>query len=200
MATIPRADPSRAVANGVPPGFAAPPPERMGRRERLGFGVAILTFGLLLLTQFLALWPAMIAGTSATAADQSITLLFGAIHLTVAPSVAVLAGVMLAAMVGAIAYEASKFSTYALRGELTQRAEWWYVLRPLQAAALAAIVFFALQGGLIGAGNSATLNAYGLAAIGGLVGLFTLPAMNALGRAFEAFFGKPDASKVEPRG
>ncbi len=166
--------------------------------EKAGFGVGILVFGLLLLTQFLAVWPAMIGGAEQNAVDQQITVLFGVTHVVVAPAVAVLAGVMLAGMLGALAYMVRQFTLYALRDELTKRAEWWYLLLPIQAAALAAIVYFALQGGLIGAGQTTALNPYGLAAIAGLVGLFARHAMQTLSKVFTAFFDSPDDKNIAP--
>jgi hypothetical protein len=177
---------------------ATPRLERMHGLEKAGFGLGILIFGLVLLTQFLAVWPAMIAGAEAGAGDQRITVLLGVTHVVVAPSVAVLAGVMLAGMLGALAYMVRQFTLYALRDELTKRAEWWYVLLPIQAAALATIVYFALQGGLIGAGQTTALNPYGLAAIAGLVGLFARHAMQTLSKVFTALFDSPEDKNVAP--
>jgi hypothetical protein len=170
----------------------------MGRRERLGFGIGILVFGLILLSQFLAVWPAMIGAAAESAGPQRITVLFGVVYVVVSPDVAILAGVMLAGMIGALAYMVRQFSLYTLRGELTKRAEWWYLLLPLQSAALATIVYFTLQGGLIGAGETTALNPYGLAAIAGLVGLFARHAMQTLSKVFTAFFDSPDDKDVTP--
>ena len=177
---------------------ATPKPELMLPRERFAFGLGILVFGLLLLGQFLAVWPAMIASAAADAQDQRITVLFGVAHPEVAPAVAILAGVMLAGMLGALAYMVRQFTLYGLRGELTKRAEWWYLLLPLQSAALAAIVYFTLQGGLIGAGQTTVLNPYGLAAISGLVGLFARHAIQTLSKVFTAFFDAPADKNVSP--
>lgn len=177
---------------------ATPQFESMKPRERTAFGVGILAFGLLVLSQFLAVWPAMVDATAEGAADQRLTLLFGWAHVTVAAEVAVLLGVMLAGVLGALAYMTRQFISYALRGELTKRAEWWYVLLPVQAAALSAIVYFTLQGGLLGGEQTIGLNPYGLAAIAALVGLFARHAMNMLSRVFTQIFGEPDDKKVLP--
>jgi hypothetical protein len=189
------AEPPDVVA--VRDGYVKPSEEPMGRGDRLAIGIGILVFGLLILTQFLAVFSPMIHATD-TGADQSLTLLFGAIHVSVTAEVAVLIGVMLAAMLGSVAYEVRQFTQYALRGELTKRAEWWYVLMPLQGAAVAAIVYLVLQGGLLGGNTTEGLNPYGIAAIAGLVGLFSRHAMQKLSEVFEKIFGTPDDKKVLP--
>lgn len=179
---------------------ARPPAEPMGERERAVFGFGLLLFGVVVLTQFLSVWSAVTDATAEGAGDQRLTLLFGLVHVTVAAQVAVLAGVMLAGVLGALAYMTRKFIDHAMKGDLTKRAEWWYVLLPVQAAALAAVVYFVLQGGLLGGDQTAALNPYGLAAIAALVGLFARHAMSKLARVFDEIFGKPEDTKVEPLG
>lgn len=170
--------------------------EPMGGRERTSFGIGILLYGLLILSQFLAVWPAVIAATAVRPSPQRISLLFGFAHVTLAPAVVVLLGVMLAGMLGALAYMTRAFMSHARKADLTKRAEWWYVLLPVQAAALAAIVYFTLQGGLLGVDQTSALNPYGVMALAALVGLFARHAMSMLSRVFEQVFGEPDDKKV----
>jgi len=178
---------------------AHPRGEPMGTHERAMFGFGLLLFGLVVLAQFLALWPAVLGATADGAVDQRLPLLFGLAHVTVVPQVAVLAGVMLAGVLGALAYMTRKFIEHSMKGDLTKRAEWWYILLPVQAAALSAVVYFVLQGGLLGGDQTTALNPYGIAAIAALVGLFARHAMNKLARVFDEIFGKPEDTNVEPR-
>jgi hypothetical protein len=74
----------------------------------------------------------------------------------------------------------------------------WYLLLPIQGAALATIVYLLLQAGLFG-GDPEALNAYGVAGIAGLIGLFARHAMQLLSKVLEKVFGTPEDKNVVPQ-
>lgn len=86
----------------------------------------------------------------------------------------------------------------------------WYVARPIMGMLLGLIFFFLLKGGLLATLPSisqANLNDTALAGIGGLVGLFSKPAIEKLRELFNVLFatketpGKPNPnSQGKPNG
>jgi hypothetical protein len=177
---------------------ARPPRSPMNRKQEHAVGGGLFLAGLFVLSQFLAVWAPMVHATE-TGADQRITLLFGTVHFTAAAEVAIVLGVMLAAMLGSLAYEVRGFTTHALQGDLTERAMPWYLLLPIQGAALATIVYLLLQAGLFGT-DPQSLNAYGVAGIAGLVGLFARHALQLLSTVLNKVFGEPSDKNVIPHG
>ena len=161
--------------------------------QRPAIGWGIIAFGALLFAQLLALWPAVIAATTAGGTTPETTVLFGLAHITFNPEVALL---LMVASVGALASLVElmrAFSKYAGRDELSRRWTWWYLLRPVQGAALAVVVYFALRGGLLEGINGAQqqLNPFGVAAFAAFVGLFTRHAVEKLRKVFDVLFYPP---------
>ena len=67
----------------------------------------------------------------------------------------------------------------------------WYVGRPVMGLLLGLLFFLVLRGGMLGVLpnlKAAELNPYGLAAVGGLVGLFTKHAVEKLQEVFDVLF------------
>jgi hypothetical protein len=108
-----------------------------------------------------------------------------------------IAMVMLVGALGALVGGCRRFIYFSARDELTRRDEWSYLMRPLQGAALALIVYFTLRGGYLGQDQKAPVNPYGVAALSALVGLFTRHAVNKLTDVFDTLFGQPKED-VEP--
>ena len=119
-------------------------------------------------------------------------MLFGFERVTkLHPDVALIEMVMIAGALGALVGGCRRFLYFATRDELTRRDEWSYLMRPLQGAALALIVYFTLRGGYLGQDQTAPVNPYGIAALSALVGLFTRHAVSKLTDVFDTLFGKP---------
>ena len=162
--------------------------------QRPAIGWGMMGFGALLFTQLLALWPAVIAATGTGDTTPGTTLLFGLEHITFHPEVALLLMVALVGSLASLVELIRGFVKYAGRDELSTRWAWWYLLRPVQGATLAVVVYFALRGGLLEGVNGsaeAALNPFGLAAFAGLVGLFTRHAVAKLSKVFDALFDPP---------
>lgn len=198
-----------ASAAEVPPAPPVPQPtvdkRPMGGSQRNTIGGGLLTITLLLMTQLLAIWPAVMAATAVSPKKpQAINtpLLFGLADITFEPQVALIAMVLMVGALGAIVGGSRRFLYFATRDELTKRDEWSYLIRPMQGAALAVIVYFTLRGGYLGQDQNAPVNPYGIAALSALVGLFTRHAVSKLTDVFDTVFGEPkeEAAPVKVRG
>jgi len=201
-----------AADAAVAPAAAAPVVDKhpMGARERGVVGSSLVIATLLLRTQLLSIWPAVIEAVTRTLDDNgnvekptmpNTVLLFGFAVTKLHPDVALIEMVMIAGALGALVGGCRRFLYFSTRDELTRRDEWSYLMRPLQGAALALIVYFTLRGGYLGQDQSAPVNPYGIAALSALVGLFTRHAVSKLTDVFDTLFGKPkeDVAPVHVR-
>ena len=182
----------------------------MGARQRGAVGSSLVIATLLLMTQLLAIWPAVIAAVTRTFDDNGnvedpkmpqTAVLFGLAVTKLHPDVTLIEMVMMAGALGALVGGCRRFLYFSRRDELTRRDEWSYLIRPLQGAALALIVYFTLRGGYLGQDQSAPVNPYGIAALSALVGMFTRHAVSKLTDVFDTLFGKPkeDVAPVDVR-
>ena len=155
-------------------------------------GLTLAAATLVVLTQLVAIWPAVLAATT-FARDSppralGTPMLFGLRSMAFEPGVVVIVLVMLAGALGALV----GVMLMLTREEPADPVGWSYLVRPLQGAGLAVVVYFALRGGFLGnADNTAPIQPEGVAAMSALVGLFTRQAMNKLNEVSEGLFGKP---------
>lgn len=93
---------------------------------------------------------------------------------------------------------ATSFATYVGNKSLVDSWYWWYVLRPFIGMALALVFYFAIRGGLLlvaGVADTKSLNPYGIAAISGLVGMFSKQATDKLSDVFTTLFKTDQGDK-----
>jgi hypothetical protein len=178
--------------DGAPPSESTrvhrPRPQLMSPTQIAVMGWAMVVVPLLLLSQLVAIWPSAVSATKGTA-QPTTTWLFGVAHMGLDPDAALLLLVALVGATASLGEETFRFVTHAGRGDLSRRWTWFYALRPIQGAVLAVVVYFALRGGLLGTDSSTPLNPYGLAAIAGLVGLFTRQAFQKMEKVFNTLWG-----------
>jgi len=197
------------VGNGGPPdvpaGTVAPAEQQpeveerpMSPRQRGLIGTSLVLATLLLMLHLIAIWPAVVDATLDPPKMAKTPVLFGLADVTFSPDVALIAMVLIVGGLGAFLGASRRFLTYATRDELTKRDEWSYLLRPLQGAVLALIVYFTLRGGYLGQDGSAPINPYGVATLAGLVGLFTRHAVEKLTAIFDTMFGRPQEDAHPP--
>jgi hypothetical protein len=97
--------------------------------------------------------------------------------------------VVITSALGSYIHTVTSFTLYAGNQSLFQRWVAWYVLRPAISAALALIFYFALRAGLFaGASADQTVNPFGVAAISGMVGMFSKQATEKLSKIFDTIF------------
>ena len=197
-----------SAAGQLPHASPSPPPpivdkQPMGGAQRGFIGSALVGVTALLMLQLLAIWPAVMAATPVDPdTDPSAVgtpVLFGLTQIKLEPQVVLILMVLMAGALGALVGGSRRFLYFATRDELTKRDEWSYIIRPMQGAALALIVYFTLRGGYLGQDPDAKVNPYGVAALSALVGLFTRHAVSKLTDVFDTLFGKPkeDVAPVE---
>ncbi len=193
-----RAHPAVAMvpALDVPPA-AEVEEQPMGTTQRSLIGGLLMLATVVLMSQLVAVWPAVAAVTTPTLGDQAplaipaTPLLFGLVTTTFTTDVVLMSMVLIVGALGALVGVTRRFLYFAGRDQLTKRDEWSYLMRPVQGAMLALIVYFTLRGGYLGQDQSAPVNPYGVAALSALVGLFTRHAVSKLTDVFDTLFGKP---------
>lgn len=97
--------------------------------------------------------------------------------------------VMIAGGLGSFVHTATSFSDYVGNEKLTVNWIWWYVLRPFIGMVLAVIFYLVIRGGFLSAGTDAKeINPFGVAALAGLVGMFSKQATDKLNEVFTTIF------------
>lgn len=97
--------------------------------------------------------------------------------------------VVIAAAIGSSIAVATSFTTYLGNQRLYTRWVWWYVLRLPIGIALSVLFYLAVRGGFFSSTSTETdVNPYGMAALGGLVGMFSKQASDKLQDVFEQLF------------
>jgi hypothetical protein len=97
--------------------------------------------------------------------------------------------VVITSALGSYIHTVTSFALYTGNRRLDPNWLAWYLLRPAISAALALIFYFALRAGLFsGATADQTINPFGIAAISGMVGMFSKQATEKLGKIFDTIF------------
>jgi hypothetical protein len=134
----------------------------------------------MLLYLLAALWPA--AGFSG-----AITLFH--FSWNVSADVRLICLVVVASALGSFIHTATSFAAYAGNRDLHPNWLGWYILRPAIGAALALIFYFAVRGGVFaGSAPEENINPFGIAALSGMVGMFSKQATEKLRKVFDTIF------------
>jgi hypothetical protein len=156
---------------------------------------ALITTAILLLYALIAFWPDPEASTATVR-----HLFLGAI-LVLSPDQEVFIVVLSAGALGGVVHSLRSLYWYVGNRNLVRSWLLFYAAIPLIGAALALFFYLALRGGLLsGQASVSDVNAYGFAALGGLVGLFSSQAIKKLKQVFTTFFAQADEGRdhVEP--
>ena len=111
--------------------------------------------------------------------------------------------VIIAGMLGAFVHGATSLADYLGNNSFNKTWTWFYLLRPAIGMALALVFYFVIRGGfLTTSGGAKDINPYGIAALAGLVGMFSKQATDKLGEVFGTLFrsaeGEGDAKRKDP--
>jgi hypothetical protein len=191
-AANPPADPATAAARPAADALLIP------RWGIAALGVFLLGCGAVNLYALVTLWPAV---TVAADAGPIRIAPFG--HaLTPAPETALLLLVVVSSALGSFVHAATSFTDYVGNRKLAASWAWWYVLRAFIGCALALLFYFSIRGGFLGANTPPQeINPYGIAAVSGLVGLFSKQATDKLREVFDTIFrtapGKGDDARSD---
>ncbi len=92
-------------------------------------------------------------------------------------------------LLGSLIYCITSFTSYIGNNRFITRWTLWYLLRPIIGIPLAIILYLALRGGVLNWGSDVNaINEYGIAAICGLVGMFSRQTIDKLREVFENLF------------
>ncbi len=101
---------------------------------------------------------------------------------------------LLSGALGSFVHAATSFGTYLGNRQLIRSWAGWYALRPFIGMALALIFYFLIRAGFISpSANETAISAYGVAAVGGLAGMFSKQATDKLQEVFKQLFKPPEA-------
>lgn len=134
-----------------------------------------------------------------TAAEEilpTVTLFRGWLVLTHSVEVRLLLIALLAGALGSYIHAATSFADYVGNRKLSGNWIWWYLLRPFIGMSLALIFYFVVRGGFISPSAGGTdMNPFGIAAMAGLVGMFSKNAIDKLNEVFTSLFGSKGDDK-----
>lgn len=162
-------------------------------------GLFLLALGFSLLYGLVSIWPAVEAATAATPGPKTLSI-FG-ISFTTSPDTALILLVVLASSLGSYVHAATSFTDFVGNRRLASSWAWWYVLRVSIGGTLALLFYFAVRGGFFGVDTTSDkVNPYGVAALAGLVGLFSKQATDKLREIFDTLFRVGPGYGDEARG
>ena len=110
---------------------------------------------------------------------------------------------MVVGMLGAFVHGATSLADYIGNNNFNKSWTWFYLLRPAIGMALALVFYFVIRGGFLSTtGGAKDINPYGIAALAGLVGMFSKQATDKLGEVFGTLFrsapGEGDDKRRDP--
>lgn len=111
--------------------------------------------------------------------------------------------VIVAGILGAFVHGATSLADYLGNNRFNRSWTWFYLLRPAIGMALALVFYFVIRGGFLSTtGGGEDINPYGIAALAGLVGMFSKQATDKLSEVFGTLFraapGEGDAKRKDP--
>lgn len=157
-------------------------------------GGLFLLVGALLVYLVVAVWPAVRGAAAQAVTDgqpppRTAVTIVGPVELTLDPDAALVVLVVITSALGSYVHAATSFTTYVGNRTLVASWMWWYALRIFIGVALAVIFYTAVRGGLLAAqAHASDVNPYGIAALAGLVGMFSKQATDKLKELFDTLF------------
>ncbi len=108
--------------------------------------------------------------------------------------------VIVAGILGSFIHGATSLADYIGNDAFNRRWTWFYLLRPVIGMALALVFYFVIRGGFLTTNVGATdINPYGIAALAGLVGMFSKQATDKLSEVFSTLFKSGSGEGDEKR-
>ncbi|MGE5860620.1 MAG: hypothetical protein ACM34J_08695 [Ignavibacteria bacterium] len=150
-------------------------------------GIFHLFIILLFVFMLVVIWPVYKEANGKLILEDTVSF-FGWV-LTIGSEIRFLLIVIVAAVLGSFIHAATSFTSYVGNKSLVMSWAWWYYMRPFIGIALSLIFYFVIRGGLLSAGTDAEeISVYGIAAVAGLVGMFSKQATDKLQEVFVTLF------------
>lgn len=170
-------------------------------KKKTVLGIFLILAAVLMLFAIVALWPIKSADENTEWETES--NLFGW-QFSIDMEIRVIILVLLAGGLGSYVHAATSFATFVGNRSLASSWLWWYLIRPFIGMAIALIFYFVVRGGLVllsVESDISGLNPFGIAALGGLSGMFSKQATDKLRDIFDNLFktesGKGDAQRTD---
>ena len=147
----------------------------------------------------LSIWP---AEANAPSASTSVAILWGALAISISPNDRMMLIAILMGIVGAMVHAMTSFADFVGNKRLARSWLPWYFLRPVIGSGLSLFFYVGFRAGLLtgSATTSADINPFGIAAIGGLAGMFSKQATDKLSEVFSTMFKTSSATGDDQRG
>lgn len=153
----------------------------------LGIGIGVLA--LLLAYVLISIWPSTTVDPAICGPRKVCLLGFSDVQLPITPDAQLILMVMVAGGLGSLIHTATSFTDFVGNEKFTRSWIWWYLLKPFIGMALALIFYLVVRGGFLSvAASPDQINAYGVAALAGLAGMFSKQATDKLGETFTTLF------------
>lgn len=154
-------------------------------------GLFLIALSVLLISLLIALWPEMVTAiesSSTKSGEATADFSWFGHDWTLSADAALLFAVVLVSALGSFVHAATSFIDYVGNRQLRLSWIWWYILRALVGSSLALLFYFAIRGGFFTGTSTEDINPYGIAAVAGLVGLFSKQATDKLRELFDTAF------------
>ena len=162
-------------------------------------GLYEIVMVLVLVYLLIKIWPSNIIGEDGKKVVENAVNVLGWCIIPGSES-GLLLLVLIAGALGSYIHAATSFVDYVGNQSLVMSWGWWYTLRPFIGAALALVFYFVIRGGLLSTGSSAnSISVFGIAAVAGLVGMFSKQATDKLGEVFSTLFKTKEGSGDDKR-
>lgn len=147
----------------------------------------------------LSIWP---ADSTAQAGSSSVAILWGALAVSISPNDRMMLIAILMGIVGAMVHAMTSFADFVGNRRLARSWLPWYFLRPVIGSGLSLFFYVGFRAGLLTGSSttSADINPFGIAAIGGLAGMFSKQATDKLSEVFSTMFKTSSATGDDQRG
>ena len=159
---------------------------KMGPHATFWLGAYFVVLAETLLFALLFLWVSDVPGEGGGCVGVT---LFGLSPKGISAELWMIFVVIVSSALGSYVHAGTSFVDYAGNQRLGRTWIWWYILRTPIGIALALVFYFVVRGGLLSAQTSSKeLNSFGVAAIAGMVGMFSKQATDKLREMFDTLF------------
>ncbi len=159
--------------------------------------VYVAVWFIALVNILIGLWPQQAASGSQSTSVENVQVLWGLLSGDITQEVQFVLIVAIMGALGGLVYSMTLFAHYIGRENFKTRYWCWYVLRPLVGAIVAVIFYLAFRGAFFTFSNDTqNLNISYIAALGGLVGIFSQEAMEKLRELARNLFNVEESEKL----
>ena len=165
--------------------------ERPSQSDR-GVTAALVAYNLILsalaVYMLVSIWP---AGGPTAQADT----LFG-FAFSLGDEARILWIVIIVGAIGSLVHSMTSLVSYVGSKKFVRSWTVWYLVRPIIGSSLALVFYFVFRGGLFAPTTEASgVNLFGVAALSGLVGMFSKEAVDKLAEVFRTMFKSEEDTK-----